>query len=58
MRRRLVLAFVSAPIHTPTLAPFLPLARSLAINNIGAEGATALAAILKETKIEKLECAT
>ena len=53
-----MLAFVSAPIHTPTLAPFLPLARSLAINNIGAEGATALAAILKETKIEKLECAT
>ena len=35
----------------------LPLARSLGSNNIRAEGATALAAILNETKITKLMCA-
>ena len=35
----------------------LPLARSLEGNNIGDQGASALAAILKETKITELECA-
>ena len=35
----------------------LPLARSIGSNDIGDEGATALAAILKETKITVLECA-
>ena len=52
-------AFVSAPIDTPTLSPspILPLARSLEMNRIGAEGATALAAILNETKISNLKCA-
>jgi hypothetical protein len=50
---------VSAPIDTPTLSPFpnLPLAHSLGGNIIGAEGATALAAILKETQITSLGCA-
>ena len=37
--------------HTP------PLARSLGVNDIGAEGASALAAILKTTQITNLECA-
>ena len=47
------------PIDTPTLSPFpiLPLARSLAVNGLGAVGVTALAAILKETKITDLKCA-
>ena len=51
--------FLSSPIDTPTLSPFpiLPLARSLADNGIGAEGASALAAILKETQITTLKCA-
>ena len=40
--------------HT-ILAP--PLTRSLRGNNIGVEGASALAAILKETMISNLECA-
>ena len=35
----------------------MPLARSLAWNMMGAEGASALAAILKETKITELKCA-
>ena len=50
---------LSAPIDTPTLSPFptLPLAHSLGANDIGAEGATALAAILKETQITNLGCA-
>ena len=50
---------MSMPVDTPTLSPFpiLPLARSLADNGIGAEGASALAAILKETQITNLECA-
>jgi hypothetical protein len=54
-----VFAFPSAPIDTPTLSPFptLPLARSLGDNEIGAEGVTALAAVLKETQITNLECA-
>ena len=34
-----------------------PLSHSLERNNIGAEGATALAAILNETKITNLKCA-
>jgi len=37
--------------------PTPPLARSLGGNSIGAEGATALAAILKETQITNLRCA-
>ena len=37
------------------LAP--PLTRSLGENNIGVKGASALAAILKETKITTLGCA-
>jgi hypothetical protein len=54
-----VFAFVSMPIDTPTLSPFptLRLAHRLRGNNIGAEGATALAAILKETQITNLGCA-
>ena len=54
-----VFAFVSARIDTPTLSPFpiLPLARSLAVNGLGDVGVTALAAILKETKITDLKCA-
>ena len=49
-------AFVSAPFDTPTLSPFpiLPLACSLGNNGIGDEGASALAAILKDTQITKL----
>ena len=52
-------AFVSAPVDTPTLSPspILPLARSLRGNQIGAQGATALAAVLKETQITHLKCA-
>ena len=60
MRRRpRAFAFVSAPIDTPTLSlfPILPLARSLYNNGIGAEGASALATILKETQITDLKCA-
>ena len=51
--------FLSAPIDTPTLSPFpiLLLTRSLGGNDIGIEGASALAAVLKETKITNLECA-
>ena len=50
---------VSTPIDTPALSrdPSLPLARSLRANNIRAEGASALAAVLKETKISNLKCA-
>ena len=57
-RRRIVFDFVSAPIdmhllsHRPAQPP-----RSLYGNNIGPEGASALAAILKETKITTLGCA-
>ena len=52
-----VFAFVSAPIdsHAYSLTnPILPLACSMAANNIGVEGASALAAILKETQITTL----
>ena len=53
-----MIAFLSTPADTPTLSPFPipPLACSLFGNGIGAEGATALAAILKETKITHLKC--
>ena len=57
MRRRpQVFAFLSAPFDTPTLSPLpiLPLACSIGGNYIGAEGASALAAILKETQITTL----
>ena len=51
-------AFVSMPVDTPTLTvPILPLARSLEDNRLGDNGATALAAILNETKITHLRCA-
>ena len=56
----LAFAFLSAPIdsHAYSLTnPILPLACSMAVNNIGAEGASALAAILKETQITNLRCA-
>ena len=57
-RRPRAFACVSAPIDTPTLTvPILPLARSLGGNGIGYEGASALAAILKETQITNLGCA-
>ena len=52
-----VFAFLSAPIDTPTLSPFPScpfFACSIGGNNIGDEGASALAAILKETKITTL----
>ena len=45
-------AFLSAPVDTPIYSftvPILPLARSLASNGIGVKGASALAAVLKET---------
>ena len=35
----------------------LPLPRSLSANDIGDEGASALAAVVKETQIRHLECA-
>ena len=51
-------AFLSAPVDTPTFTvPILPIAYSIAYNNIGAEGASTLAAVLKETQIQHLECA-
>jgi hypothetical protein len=55
-----VSAFLSMPIDTPLSHHILtpPLARSLEANGIGAEGASALAAILKETKITHLGCAS
>ena len=37
--------------------PILPLARSLYDNELGDEGVSALAAILKETQITNLKCA-
>jgi hypothetical protein len=55
-----VFAFLSMPTDMPALSPFpphAPLAHSLERNNIGAEGASALAAILKETQITNLKCA-
>ena len=50
-------AFVSAPADTHLLsycAP-TPIPRSIGSNDIGDEGASALAAILKETKITNLK---
>ena len=46
-------------LDTPTLSPspIPPVARSLGSNHIGVKGASALAAILKETKITTLGCA-
>ena len=54
-----LLAFLSAPVDTLALLhiPALPLVCSLGWNSIGAEGASALAAILKETQITTLGCA-
>jgi len=50
-------AFLSAPIETPlSQLPALSLARSLDQNGIGDKGLTALAAILKKTKITRLRC--
>ena len=50
---------MSAPVDTSTLSlfPILPFARSLGNNGIVADGASALAAILKETMITNLKCA-
>ena len=54
-------AFVSAPVDTPTVSPFPPMPPlaccSLSCNNIGDEGASAIAANLRETMISNLECA-
>ena len=52
-------AFLSAPIDTPTLSPFpsCPSLCSVADNDIGDTGASALAAVLNETQIQHLECA-
>ena len=47
-------AFLSAPIDT---VPILSLACSIGGNGIGDEGASALAAVLKETQITHLKCA-
>jgi hypothetical protein len=43
--------------HAPAIS-LPPIPYSLGFNDIGAEGATALAAILKETQITNLGCAT
>jgi hypothetical protein len=52
-------AFMSAPVYMLALPPFpLHLARSLEGNYIGAKGASALAAVLKETIITSLKCAS
>ena len=46
-------------IDTPRITVrILPLACSIAGNRIEAEGASALAAVLKETQITTLKCAT
>ena len=56
--RRRPKSVVSAPVDMLALPPFpLHLARSLGGNNIGANGASALAAVLKKTMITNLECA-
>ena len=51
--------FLSAPVDTPALSPSPshPLLGSLYGNRIGDGGASALAAVLKETKITFLKCA-
>ena len=48
------LDFVSAPLGMPAPRPSLG---SLSGNDVGEKGATAIAAILNETKITKLKCA-
>ena len=55
-----VFAFLSAPADTylPSYCAPTPIPRSIGSNDIGDEGASALAAILKETKITNLKCAT
>ena len=50
-------AFVSAPLDSSPTIPASPLARSLEYNEIGVDGASALAAVLKETQITNLGCA-
>ena len=50
-------AFVSAPVDTLALSPSPSSLGSLYGNSIGDEGASALAAVLKETKITNLKCA-
>ena len=55
-----VFASVSAPVdNMPALSPFPshPSLGSLQCNDIGDKGASALVAILKETKITDLKCA-
>ena len=55
-----VFAFVSTPIDTPLSHHPHPtlLARSIGSNKIGDQSASALAAILKETQITNLRCAS
>ena len=55
----LCVAFESGPVDMPALSPFPshPSLGSLQCNDIGDKGASALVAILKETKITHLECA-
>ena len=45
-------AFLSAPVDTRLL---VPIPCSLGFNNIGDDGASALAAVIKETKITNLK---
>jgi hypothetical protein len=52
-----VFAFLSTPIDTLALSLPPPFPCSLGYNAIGVEGASALAAVLKETMIAHLECA-
>ena len=51
--------FVSAPLDTTAFSPssLRPSPGSVSANYIGDQGASALAAVLKETRISKLECA-
>ena len=52
-----VFAFLSAPVDTPTLSLLSPIPCSLESNDIGPEGASTLAAVLKETMVSSLKCA-
>jgi hypothetical protein len=52
-----VFDLLSSPLDTLDLCSVL-LAHSLGLNDIGDEGATKLAAVIKETKITTLKCAT
>ena len=58
-RRPMVFAFLSAPVDRAALSPSLlrPSPCSLCGNHIRDEGASALAAVLKETQITNLKCA-